>query len=435
MEIRRHHLASLDAAARRALLARVQQDVPPEVAATVAEVVEAVRSEGDAALLRYTERFDGVRLEPSEIAVPPDEIAAAGDRLDGATRAAVETAVRGIRAHHEAQRPRADWMGETHPGVLTGERFLPIPSAGLYVPRGKGSFPSVMAMLTVPASIAGVEQVVVCTPPGPGGEVDPASLYAASLNGVSTALRVGGAQAIAALAYGTESVPRVEKIVGPGNQYVTYAKRLVYGVVDPGPPAGPSEAIVLADAGADPRTVAIELLVEAEHGPDSAALLVTDSAALADAVSELLPALVAELPSPRREFCTTVLGKYGGIVVAEDFDDAVDFCNEWAPEHLHVLAAEPFAVLPRLTNAGEVLLGPHASIAVGNYVAGVNAILPTGGFARSYSCVGVEDFVKRSSFAYVSASGAPAVAEAAATLADYEGFPAHARAARHAGGR
>ncbi|HEV2999513.1 MAG TPA: histidinol dehydrogenase [Solirubrobacteraceae bacterium] len=433
MEIRRHHLASLDSDGRRALLQRVQQEVPPEVAATVAEVVAAVRDEGDAALLRYTERFDGVRLDASRIAVSSDELLGAGDRLDAATRAAVETAVRGIRVHHEAQRPRADWMRETHPGVTTGERFLPIASAGLYVPRGKGSFPSVMAMLTVPASIAGVSQVVACTPPGLEGEVDAASLYAASLSDVTTVLRVGGAQAIAALAYGTESVPKVEKIVGPGNQYVTYAKRLLYGVVDPGPPAGPSESIVLADASADPRTAAIELLVEAEHGPDSAALLVTDSAALADEVASLLPALVAELPSPRREFCTTVLARYGGIVVAADFDDALAFCNEWAPEHLHVLAADPFGVLPRIVNAGEVLLGPHASIAVGNYVAGVNAILPTGGFARSYSCVGVEDFVKRSSFAYVAKSGAPAVAEAAATLADYEGFPAHARAARHAG--
>ncbi len=433
MEIRRHDLTTLDAGARRALRERVQQGVSAEVAETVAEVVEAVREAGDAALLRYTERFDGVRLSAGEVAVTAGELEAAGGQLDADVRAAVETAVSGIRAHHDAQRPPADWMRETHPGVVTGERSLPIPSAGLYVPRGKGSFPSVMAMLTVPASIAGVEQIVVCTPPGPDGEVDAASLYAARLNGVETVLRVGGAQAIAALAYGTESVPKVEKIVGPGNQYVTYAKRLVYGVVDPGAPAGPSESIVLADGDADPRTAAIELLVEAEHGPDSAALLVTDSAALADAVAELLPALVDELPEPRREFCTTVLRRYGGIVAAADFDDAVAFCNEWAPEHLHVLAAEPFDVLGRIRNAGEVLLGPRASIAIGNYVAGVNAILPTGGFARSYSCVGVADFVKRSSYAYVSDRGAGPAAAAAATLADYEGFPAHARAARHAG--
>jgi len=431
MTVRIHDLSALGPEQRKGLLVRAQQAVTSELAETVHEVVEAVRTGGDAALLRYTSRFDGVELDAASIRVAESEIEAAGERLPGDVRAAVELAVESVRAHHRAQATRNDWLVETQPGVLTGERYLPIPSAGLYVPRGKGSFPSVMVMLTVPAAIAGVPQVVVCTPPGPGGAVDDASLYAARLTGTEVVLRVGGAQAIAALAYGTESVPKVEKIVGPGNQYVSYAKRLVYGVVDPGPPAGPSESIILADESADPLTAAVELLVEAEHGPDSAALLVTDSRPLADAVLGLLPGLIDELPEPRRAFCSEGLARFGGVVIARGWDEAIDFCNEWAPEHLHVISRGGLDDAQRLVNAGEVLVGPYSSIALGNYVAGVNAILPTGGFARAHSCVGVEDFIKRSSLAYVSARGAARAAQAARTLAEYEGFPGHARAAQH----
>jgi histidinol dehydrogenase len=269
----------------------------------------------------------------------------------------------------------------------------------------------------------------VCTPPGPDGEVDPAVLYTARLSGIDTVFRAGGAQAIAALAYGTESIPRVDKVVGPGNRYVTLAKRFVYGQVDPGLPAGPSESIVLADASADPEVAARELMVEAEHGPDSAALLVTSSPDLADRVEALVPGLAAALPDWRREFVEQVLAGYGGIVVAPSLDDAIAFSNDYAPEHLHVLAREPLGVLDRIEHAGEVLLGETTSIAFGNYAIGLNAILPTGGFARAYSCVGVHDFMKRSSFAQVDGEAVPEIARAAVRLAEYEGFPAHAEAA------
>ncbi|MCW3015115.1 MAG: histidinol dehydrogenase [Solirubrobacterales bacterium] len=432
MNIRRHDLAQLDKAGRTALLGRVQQADTSDIGDVVAAVVDAVRTEGDAALVRYTAQFDGVDLDPAALRVSEAEFDAAQTAVPADVKAAIQTAVANIRHHHEAQVPRADWMQETTPGVISGERYTPIASTGLYVPRGKGSFPSVMAMLAVPASLAGVPVIAVCTPPGPSGEVDAASLYAARLSGIDTVYRVGGAQAIAALAYGTESLPKVEKIVGPGNRYVTHAKRLVYGQVNPGPPAGPSEAIILADDSADPLTVAHELLVEAEHGPDSAAVLVTTSSALADEVTRVLPDLVAALPEQRRAFVQTVLAGFGGIVVAPTLDDAIAFCNDWAPEHLHAIVTDSLGVLHRLQHAGEVLLGPHASIAYGNYVIGLNAILPTGGFARGYSCVGVDDFIKRSSFAYLTAAGARGLGPAAATLADYEGFPAHAAAARHA---
>jgi histidinol dehydrogenase len=431
VKVNRHDLSALSREERAKLLERVQQADPGEAGETVAEVVAAVRERGDEAVLEYTRRFDGVNLADTGLSVTPEEFEAAEGLLGDDVKEAIRYAVANIRSHHEAQRPAADWMKQIRPGITSGERWTPIASAGLYVPRGKGSFPSVMAMLSVPASVAEVPRVVVCTPPGPDGEVDPACLYAAGLSGIDEVYAVGGAQAIAALAYGTQTIPRVEKIVGPGNRYVTLAKRLVYGQVDPGLPAGPSESIVLTDDSAEPEGAARELLVEAEHGPDSAALLVTTSKELADRVEQLIPGLAQELPDWRRAFVEEVLSGYGGIVVAEDLDDAIAFSNEYAPEHLHVIVRDPYRVLGRLEHAGEVLLGPNTSIAFGNYAIGLNAILPTGGFARGYSCVGVDDFMKRSSFAHVSDEGVPEIGRAAVTLARYEGFPAHANAAEY----
>ena len=429
MRINRHDLASLTGDERARLLERVQQADPGEAGEVVAEIVAAVRERGDAALAEYTRRFDGADLADRGLAVTEAELDRAESELDPELREAIAYAVENIRSHHEAQRPAADWTKQIRPGVMSGERLTPIASAGLYVPRGKGSFPSVMAMLSVPATVAGVPELIVCTPPAADGSVDAAALFAARLSGIRRVFRVGGAQAIAAMAYGTASIPRVEKIVGPGNRYVTLAKRLVYGQVDPGLPAGPSESIVLCDESADPEIAARELLVEAEHGPDSAALLVTSSPELADAVERLVPELAGALPDWRREFVEAVLGGYGGIVVAPSLDDAIAFSNDYAPEHLHAIVREPFEVLPRLQHAGEVLLGERTSIAFGNYAIGLNAILPTGGFARGYSCVGVADFMKRSSFAYVTREGVDGLGRAAVALARYEGFPAHAEAA------
>jgi histidinol dehydrogenase len=431
VRVNRHDLASLSREERARLLERVQQADPGEAGEVVAEIVAAVRERGDAALREYTRRFDGAELTDRGMRVSAEEFDRAEETLDPDLKEAIGYAVANIRSHHEAQLPVPEWTKEIRPGIVSGERWTPIASAGLYVPSGKGSFPSVMAMLSVPASVAGVPEVIVCTPPAADGSVDAAALYAARLSGIDTVYRVGGAQAVAAMAYGTESIPRVEKIVGPGNRYVTLAKRLVYGQVDPGLPAGPSESIVLCDETADPEVAARELMVEAEHGPDSAALLVTSSAGLADRVEKLLAPLAGALPDWRREFVEAVLSGYGGIVVAPSFDEAIEFSNDYAPEHLHVLAREPFEVLGRLTHAGEVLLGESTSIAFGNYAIGLNAILPTGGFARGYSCVGVPDFMKRSSFAHVTDEGVEDVSRAAVALARYEGFPAHAEAADH----
>lgn len=431
MKMNRYVLAGLSSAQRAAVMRRAQADLR-EVEPVAAEIVAAVRERGDEALTEYTAKLDHVEFRPDDLRVSQAEFDAAEERVDAGLREAIEKAISNVRTHHGHQIPAPGWMAELSPGVISGERVTPIASAGLYVPRGKGSFPSVVIMLSVPAVLAGVPRVAIFTPPGPDGHVDAASLVAARLCGVDEIYKVGGAQAIAAMAYGTETVARVDKIVGPGNRYVAAARRLVYGSVDPGAPAGPSESIILCDDSADAGVAAHELLVEAEHGPDSAALLVTDSVRLADAVAAIVPGLMDALPEQRKRFCETVLGGFGGIVVTESLDESVRFANDYAPEHLRVIVRQPFEVLHHIVNAGEILLGENTSIAFGNFAVGVNAILPTGGFARSYSCVGVEDFLKRSSFAYVSGNGVKALGPVALELARYEGFPSHAQAVTHA---
>lgn len=289
-------------------------------------------------------------------------------------------------------------------------------------------------MLAVPAQIAGVPDICVATPPLEDGSVDPASLYAAAQCGVTRVVRAGGAQAIAAMSYGTESIARVEKIVGPGSAYVAAAKRVVRGHVDVGLPAGPSESVVLADDSASPRNIALDLTIEAEHGSDSQALLVTPSTSLAKTVIDLLDGLIDELPEPRRGFVRDVLSGYGGVIVTETMDEAVDLVDRIAPEHLSIQTRDPFAELSEIGNAGEILLGEHTPFSLANYAAGANAVLPTGGAARTYSPVSVRDFSKYSSVVYATAGALQAAAHTVTTLADYEGFPAHARAIRRRSG-
>jgi histidinol dehydrogenase len=428
--INRYVLGELTAEQYQALLRRVRANYS-NVEDTVRSIIDDVRERGDAAVVEHTARLDKAQLPLDGIQVTEEEFATAEEQLEPRLGEALRTAIANITEHHRAQVPPPSFMHEVRPGVLAGERWTPIASVGIYVPRGKGSFPSVMAMLCTPATIARVPEIAVCTPPGEDGTVDAASLVAAKLCGVNTVYKMGGAQAIAAFTYGTATVRRVEKVIGPGNQYVSAAKRLLYGQVDPGTPAGPSESIIFCDGSADPELAARELLVEAEHGPDSAALLVTHVPSLADAVAKLIPGLLDELPAKRRDFCETVLAGYGGIVLTGSLQESVDFINEWAPEHLRVLVTNPFEMLPRILHAGEVLLGENASIPYGNFAIGVNAILPTGGMARSQSAVGVLDFMKRSGFAYVTDEGAAAIGPVAVQLATYEDFPAHAAAAQH----
>ena len=425
-----YELTSMDPAQRARLLRRAEIQID-ELIEYVRPIVQGVRERGDEALLEFTARFDRVQLTADRLRVDREEIERAYQVLDTPVREAIEHAIRNVRTFHERQMPHEQWFTQVAPGVMAGEKITPISSVGLYVPRGKGAFPSVMYMLATPASIAGVPRIVVCTPPGPDGEVDPASLVAADLCGVHEIYRVGGAQAIAALAYGTASIARVRKITSPGSGYISAAKRLLYGTVDVGLPAGPSESITLADASANPELVARDLLIEAEHGPDSSSLLVTDSRTLAEAVMALLPAKMAALPEWRQAFCRTVFeaeAGTGGIVLVANMREAVDFVNEYAPEHLEVQVREPFALLPELKNAGEILIGPHTPYCIGNYSLGTNAILPTGGFAHTYSCTSVYDFLKRTGLAYLTSEGYASLSETTRRLAEFEGFPAHANA-------
>ncbi|MEI8394838.1 MAG: histidinol dehydrogenase [Rhodospirillaceae bacterium] len=394
----------------------------------VQPIIDDVRTRGDAALIEHTARLDRATLDPKGIKVTEAEFLAAEAALADDIKADIVRSADNIRKFHQAQMPRDFWFEEVEPGILAGEKSTPIASIGLYVPRGKGSFPSVMLMLGIPAVVSKVHKIVVCTPPTPEGGVDDASLFAARVCGITDVYKVGGAQAVAALAYGTETVPRVLKVLGPGNAYVSAAKRLLSGVFDVGTPAGPSESIILCDRTTDARIAALDLLIEAEHGPDSCALLVTESVELAEKIEALLPALVEDLPPERRAFCQKVLSGYGGIVIAASPGAAIDFVNEFAPEHLEVLVEDPFAAMLKIVNAGEMLLGKYAPITIGNFSLGVNAILPTGGFAKTVSCVTVHDFQKRTSIGYLTREGYDRISESSRRFAEYEGFTSHANA-------
>jgi histidinol dehydrogenase len=392
-------------------------------------IIDAVRVEGDAALLRFAQLHDGVTAPRMSIRAEQSEFDDALRQVPATVVRAIEHAVDNIRRFHEAQKPAEMWLKEIEPGVWVGDRHIAIDSVACYVPRGKGSFPSVLNMTAIPATVAGVPRVIVITPPGPDGRVDAGTLVAARCVGITEVYKCGGAQGVAAVAYGTESVPKCLKIVGPGSPWLLAAKRLLANLIDPGIPAGPSESIILADETADGALAALDLLIESEHGPDSSAYLVTNSRQVAEAALQALPTYWQQMDPQRAEFSRRVLtGEAGGIIVTRDFSSAVSFVNEFAPEHLEVLAAEPMAVLGSIRNAGEILLGKYKPITLANYLLGINAVLPTGRHARTVSPLSVFDFMKRISVGQVTKSGYARVAGDAGVLATYEGFDAHARA-------
>ncbi len=411
------------------LMRRAEKDIS-DLLPLAQEMIGRVRAEGDAALVDYTRKLDAKDFEASMLRASPEDFAAARSAVGADVIAAIEAAHENILHFHSEQMPESMWFTQVQPGILAGEKVTPIASAGLYVPRSKGSFPSVMLMLATPAKVAGVPRIVVVTPPTPDGKADAATLVAAEVCGIDEVYAVGGIQAVAALAYGTDTVPKVAKIIGPGNSYVSAAKRVLFGTVDIGLPAGPSESIILCDENVDPRLAALDLLVEAEHGPDSAAILVTHSEAVAQQALDLLPGYIAELPEWRRAFVNNVLSNYGGVLLTASLEESIQFVNDYAPEHLEVQTAEPFVTLQQIRNAGEILLGHYTPIPTANYCLGLNAILPTGGFARSFSSVSVWDFLKRSGIGYLSREGYERLQGTTTTLADYEGFPAHALAIR-----
>jgi histidinol dehydrogenase len=429
MDLRILSWDSLSDKERQRILTRSEQDIA-DVRPQVQAIIDRVRAEGDAALLHYEMQFNGADLRGMPLAVQERELDEAEKALAPAVKDAIRACAANVRTYHQTQLPGPMTLDEVKPGVYAGERATPIAAVGLYAPRGKGSFPSSTYMMTAPASVAGVTRIVVVTPPDARGACDPATLFAARLCGAHEIYRVGGVQAHAALAYGTQSIKPVDKMIGPGSQYVTAAKRILAAVVDTGLPAGPSESMILADGSADTRLLALDLIIEAEHGRDSQALLVTPDAACVRAVAEILPRLVGELPEPRRGFVTAVLENYGGIILTRDMAEAAEVANAVAPEHLQIATRDPLETLSLVRNAAEILLGQHTPFSMANYAIGANAVLPTGGKARTASPLSVRDFMKYSSVACLTASGFNSLRDAAITLADYEGFAAHAKALR-----
>ncbi len=428
LKINFHDLALLSPARRAKLQQRTETDLS-SFEARVRPIIEAVRAEGDEAVARFAREFDRAPVDAHEIAATEADFAAAEKTLAPHVREAMEFAAGSIRKFHQDQMPEPMWLHEIRPGAFGGDRSSPIPSVACYVPRGKGAFPSAALMLAIPARVAGVKDVCIVTPPGPNGKVDDATLVAARMAGVSNVYKVGGAQAIAAVAYGTQTISKMSKVVGPGSPWVAAAKRLLAHVLDTGTPAGPSEVIVLADDSVSGKLAALDLLVESEHGPDSSAYLVTWSKRVAEEALAAIPEYWKQMGELRVGYSSTVLGgPMGGIVLAQDEEDALAFCNEYAAEHLEVLAKEPFQYLDRLHHAGEILLGEHTPTTLGNYVLGPNHCLPTSGWAKTASAVSVFDFLKRTSVAYVTKQGYPELAKHARVLANYEGFDAHANA-------
>lgn len=400
-----------------------RKDIVADVAEPVRAIVQDVAQNGDAALRAYEKKFD--RADLADLEVSPEEWDAAMAAVEPEFLQILQEAAANIRRYHEKQ-VRASYVVNEQPGVLLGQRILPIEKVGVYVPGGTAAYPSTVLMDTIPAKLAGCGQIVMVTPPAPDGSIRPAILAAARIAGVDRVFRLGGAQAIAALAYGTESVPRVDKIVGPGNAYVAEAKKQVFGRVAIDMVAGPSEILVVADGTCDPVFVAADLLSQAEHDRLATAVLVTDSAAFAQAVAGELERQIPLLP--RAEIARASIDGSGKIIVAEnDLKKAIEIANELAPEHLELCVDNPFDYLDQIRCAGSVFLGKNCPEALGDYFAGPNHTLPTCGTARFSSALSVDDFVKKSQFTYYTADALRAVSGKIAAFAMQEGLQAHAK--------
>ena len=393
-----------------------------DVSAAVDAVLAEVKVNGDAALRAYTERFDGVRLDT--LKVSEKELETAWAQLDPEFIQTLEMAAENIRYFHERQ-VHQDFRLEKEHGIIMGQRYTPIEKVGICVPRSPVAFPSTILMNVIPAKIAGVKDIVLVTPPEKDGSVSAAALAAAKIAGVDKIFKVGGAQAVAALAYGTESVPKVDKIVGPGGVFVATAKRKVFGLVAIDMIAGPSEILVLADGKSNPRWVAADLLSQAEHDVLASPVLVTDSAELAEAVQAEVEMQLAQLP--RGEVARKSVDDNGKIIVTDSLDKAAEAVNLIAPEHLELCVDAPFDLLPKIKHAGSIFLGRHTPEALGDYFAGPNHTLPTSGTARFSSPLSVDDFVKKSSFLYYTQEALSPVADRIADFAEREGLHAHAR--------
>lgn len=393
----------------------------------VNEIIENVRANRDAAIFDYTKRFDGADINAENILVTEDEIKEAYEKVDEKLLTVIRKALVNIRKYHEKQR-QYSWFDSEESGIILGQKVTALEKVGVYVPGGKAVYPSSVLMNIVPAKVAGVKTIVMTTPPGKDGKVNPATLVAAKEAGVDAIYKVGGAQAIAALAFGTESVPKVDKIVGPGNIYVALAKKAVFGFVSIDSIAGPSEIMVLADETANPRFVAADLLSQAEHDEMASAILVTTSRDLAEQVSKEVEGFVAQLS--RKEIIQKSLDNYGYILVAESMDEAIATVNEIASEHLELVTKNPFETMTKIRNAGAIFVGEYSSEPLGDYFAGPNHVLPTNGTAKFFSPLSVDDFIKKSSIISYSREALEPIYKDIVQFAECEQLTAHANSIR-----
>ena len=397
-------------------------DSYPRQEAAVADILKNVRADGDKAVFAYTEKFDGAVINEGNFTVTQEEEKEAYEKVDPELIGVIRRAIVRIKAFHEQEKQKSWFM--TEDGIVLGQRVTPLQRVGVYVPGGKAAYPSSVLMNVIPAQVAGVPDIVMCTPPGKDGKVTPTTLVAAKEAGVGTIYKVGGAQAIAAMAYGTKSLPKVDKITGPGNIFVALAKKAVYGHVSIDSVAGPSEITVLADETANPRYVAADLLSQAEHDELASAILVTTSAELAEKVSEEVDKFTAKLE--RKEIIQKSLDNFGRILVADNMEEAIRAVNEIASEHLELVTRDPFLLMTKIRNAGAIFIGDHSSEPFGDYFAGPNHVLPTNGTAKFFSALSVDDFIKKTSIIYSSREALGSMHEDIETFAKAEGLTAHA---------
>ncbi|MGI6491057.1 MAG: histidinol dehydrogenase [Pelotomaculum sp.] len=394
----------------------------------VAKVIEQVKTRGDDALVDYTREFEGITITKDRIRVSAEEIKAAYDKVDEETVAAIKTLADNVKRFHAAQLPNKMWSTELSPGLVAGQVIIPLEKVGCYVPGGRGWFPSAVMMSVLPAKVAGVPRVIVCTPAAPDGSVPPGTLVACDVCGADEVYMVGGSQAIAAMTYGTESVLKVDKIVGPGSKWVLAAFKLLNGQVEIGTHAGPGEGLIIADESADPEFAAADLCIQAEHGLDSAGVLVTHVKDLAYEVQQRIGRHIERLNDYRKNFVVESLRKYGAIIITGSLEESIAYANEYAVEHLEIMTREPILDMQKIKNAGGMYLGHYTPLSTGCFGSGPNHVLPTGRRAVVAGGLKTADFYKAVTFEYFSKEGLANLKDAMVKLAEYEGFPAHGNA-------
>ncbi len=406
------------------LVKRSQEDVS-NVLKIVSDILINIKENGDLAIAKYTEQFDKVKIK--DLKVSKDEIKNSYLNLDKSLIDALKKAAKNIEEFHTNQISK-EWTMDISKGIEAGQLIRPINSVGCYIPGGRAAYPSSILMTVIPAKIAGVKRIICCTPPQENGKIMDAILAAADIAGADEIYKVGGAQAIGAMAYGTQSIDKVEKIVGPGNIFVTAAKKLVYGEVDIEFPAGPSEVLIIADSSANPKYIASDILSQAEHDPNASCFLVTDDETIANRTKDEVDSLIKK--AQRKEIIQESLSKYGKIVITKTIDESIEFTNEYAPEHLIIMTNNDKEVLKKINNAGSIFLGKYSPVAAGDYGSGTNHVLPTGGGAKMYSGLSTESFLKKPTVQHITEEGLKSLEEIIVPLAEYEGFYAHANSVK-----